>query len=102
MAEGRTPSVRTYVIVCVLLILLTVLTVTVSWIDLPGVWHIIFGLLIGACKAALVVLFFMHAIVSSRVTWIVILIACFWLGILLVLGLTDYVSRGLLPFTPGH
>ncbi len=37
-------------IVCVLLILLTVLTVTVSFIHLPGVWHIILGLVIGAVQ----------------------------------------------------
>jgi len=29
-------------------------------------------------------------------------VACFWLGILLVLTLTDYFTRGIIPFTPGH
>ena len=44
----------------------------------------------------------MHALISNRVTWLVILIACFWLGLLMVLGLTDYFSRGLVPLMPGH
>ena len=101
MAE-RTISPATYLIVCVLLILLTVLTVSVSFFHLPGIWHIVLGLCIAAVKASLVVLFFMHALVSSRVTWIVISVACFWLGILMVLGLTDYMSRGLAPFMYGH
>jgi hypothetical protein len=50
----------------------------------------------------LVVVFFMHALVSSRVTWIVIVVACFWLGLLLVLGMTDYFTRPLptRPTTP--
>jgi caa(3)-type oxidase subunit IV len=102
MTEKRTPSVTTYVIVCALLIVFTVLTVTVSFFDLPGIWHVVLGLCIGAVKGALVVLFFMHALVSSRVTWIVISVSCCWLGLLLVLGMTDYFTRGLIPFMTGH
>lgn len=98
----RSISVPTYLIVCVLLVALTVLTTAVSFIHLPTIWHLVFGMLIGACKAALVVLFFMHAFVSNRVTWIVIVVACFWIGILMVLGLMDFFSRGLIPHTPGH
>jgi caa(3)-type oxidase subunit IV len=102
MTAKRTPSVTTYLIVCALLIALTALTVTVSFFDLPGIWHVVLGLCIGAIKGALVVLFFMHALVSSRVTWIVILVACCWLVLLLVLGMTDYFTRGLIPFMTGH
>ena len=98
----RTISPTTYVSVLVVLVLLTCLTVGVSFLPVPGVWHIVIGLLIGCCKAALVVLFFMHALLSDRVTWIVIAVACFWLGILMVLTLTDYFSRGLLPNMLGH
>jgi cytochrome c oxidase subunit IV len=101
MAE-RTISPRTYVIVCVLLIVLTVLTVAVSFAHLPGLWHLVFGLLIAVCKASLVVLFFMHVLISPRLTWLVIVVAAFWLGILLVLTLNDYFARGMVPFTPGH
>lgn len=101
MAE-RSISVRTYVVVCALLILLTFLTLGVSLFDLPGVWHIVLGLAIAACKGGLVVLFFMHAVVSPRLTWIVIAVACFWVGILFVLTLGDYFSRGSVPFMPGH
>jgi cytochrome c oxidase subunit 4 len=99
---GRTISVSTYVIVCVVLVLLTVLTTAVSFAHLPPLWHLVAGMVIGACKASLVVLFFMHALISSRVTWIVILVSCLWVGVLFVLTLTDYYSRGMIPFTPGH
>jgi hypothetical protein len=44
----------------------------------------------------------MHALVSPRLTWSVIAVAVFWLGILLVLTLADYFSRGLIPFMEGH
>ena len=102
MAEKQTPSVTTYTVVCTLLIVFTVLTVGVSFIHLPGIWHVILGLIIGWIKASLVVLFFMHALVSLRVTWIVISVACSWLVLLLVLGMTDYFTRGLIPIMIGH
>jgi cytochrome c oxidase subunit 4 len=101
MAE-RLIAPRTYVIVCVLLVLLTFLTVALSFLRLPEIWHVVIGLLIGAVKATLVALFFMHVIASPRVTWIVILVTLFWLGILFVLTLNDYFTRGMIPFAPGH
>jgi cytochrome c oxidase subunit IV len=101
MAE-RTITTRTYVTVCVLLILLTFLTVGVSFMPVQGRWHIIIGLAIAAGKGSLVVLFFMHALISPRLTWVVIVVTGFWLSLLLVLTLCDYFSRGLVPHMPGH
>lgn len=95
-------ATRTYVIVCVLLVLLTILTVGISFAHVSPPWHLVIGLLIALCKGSLVVLFFMHALMSPRLTWIVIAIVVFWLGILLVLTLTDYVTRGVIPSMPGH
>ena len=94
---------RTYVSVCTILVLLTFLTVGVSFLHVPGGWHITMGLSIAVVKAALVVLFFMHALISPRITWIVILVACFWLvAVLIGLTLDDYFTRDMIPFTPGH
>jgi cytochrome c oxidase subunit 4 len=98
----RVVSASAYIIVLVVLVLLTFLTVGVSFLPIRGVWHIVIGLIIALCKASLVVLFFMHALVSPRLTWAVIAVACFWLGILLVLTLSDYFSRDMVLFTPGH
>jgi cytochrome c oxidase subunit 4 len=98
----RTITPRTYVIVCGLLVLLTVLTVAVSFVDLSTSWHFTLGLAIAGCKAALVVLFFMHALYSGRLTWGVIAVVCFWVAILFGLTLTDYFTRGMIPFMPGH
>ncbi len=99
---GHALTPRTYTTVCVILVVLTFLTVGFSFMPLPGVWHIVFGLLIALCKASLVVLFFMHVIASERVVWIVIAVSAFWLGILVILTLCDYFTRGMLPFMPGH
>lgn len=93
---------RGYVVVCLLLVLLTGLTVGVSFFPLTGAWHLTLGLMIAACKAALVVLFFMHVLYSGRLTWMVIAVVCFWMVILFVLTLTDYFTRGLVPHMPGH
>jgi cytochrome c oxidase subunit 4 len=101
MAE-RGIRVRTYIIVCALLILLTVLTVGVSFAPIAGQWHVIIGLTIAVTKATLVVLFFMHVLLSSRLTWCVIVVTCFWFILLLVLTGADYMSRGIVPFMPGH
>jgi cytochrome c oxidase subunit 4 len=98
----HTIAPRTYVVVCILLVLLTVLTMAFSFAHLSGIWHIIAGLTIAVCKASLVVLFFMHALISPRLTWIVIVVSCFWAGILFVLTMSDYFSRGMVPFMPGH
>jgi cytochrome c oxidase subunit IV len=101
MAE-RVLSPATYATVLGVLLVLTCLTVSVSFFDLGApVWHIAVGLTIAVCKASLVVLFFMHALYSSRLTWAVIAVAVFWLGFFLVLTLSDYFTRGLLPY-PGH
>jgi cytochrome c oxidase subunit 4 len=99
----RTVKATTYVIVCVLLVLMTVLTVSASFIPFEeGIWHLVIGLIIGACKASLVVLFFMHAIISPKLTWAVIAVVCFWVSILVVLTLSDYLTRGVIPHMPGH
>lgn len=92
--HALTPA--TYNLVCAVLILFTIGTVAFSFAPVHGQWHIVFGLIIGAVKASLVVLFFMHAILSDRVTWGVILVAIFWLGIMLVLTLSDYFSRNMI------
>ncbi len=98
----RTISTGTYVIVCLLLIGLTILTTSVSFFKLSATWHVTLGLLIACCKALLVLLFFMHVLISPRLTWIVVSVTVFWFLILLVLTLGDYYTRGLVPFMPGH
>jgi cytochrome c oxidase subunit IV len=96
-------SIRPYVFVWAILIVMTILTAAMSFVEMGhAYWHVIVALAIAGFKASLVVLFFMHAISSSRLTWIVICVACFWLGILFVLTLTDYFSRNMIPFMPGH
>jgi cytochrome c oxidase subunit 4 len=74
-----------------MLIGLTVLTVSASFIQMES--HIAVGLVFGAVKALLVVLFFMHLLHSQRMTWLVAGAGLFWLAIMLVLTLSDYLTR---------
>jgi cytochrome c oxidase subunit 4 len=96
MAE-RVVQPPTYYAVFAALIALTLLTVVVSFLDL-GVGHTVAGLVIGAAKAALVILFFMHLLYSGRLLWIVLGAGLFWLGIMLALTLADYSTRALLAY----
>jgi len=75
------------------LMVLTVVTVAVSRINLG---HFNFPVAIGIAitKATLVILFFMHAKYSSKLTKLFVGTAFFFLFILLTLSLTDYLSRG--------
>ncbi len=59
MAHGTGNSRRTGIAVFVALLLLTVVTVLVSYVDL-GLWNAVVALLIASVKASLVALFFMH------------------------------------------
>ncbi len=95
-------SLRGYSVVLLGLVLLTGLTVGISFIPLASGWHLTAGLTIGLAKAILVALFFMHVLHSPRLTWIIIAAAALWLLILISLTLTDYVSRGAIPGMPGH
>jgi cytochrome c oxidase subunit 4 len=51
------------------------------------------ALAIATFKATIVILFFMHVKYSTRLTWAVVLGSIFWLGILLTLTMTDYLTR---------
>src|SRR3954453_19238667 len=92
---------RTHLLVFGGLILLTVLTVGLSFLHgVPEIWHTVIGLTIATAKAALVFLFFMHLLYSSRLTWLVALGSLLWLAILIILTLSDYLTRTWLP-VPG-
>lgn len=70
----------------------TLLTWWVSTIDL-GWANTPIALLIATIKAVLVILFFMHVIHSTRLTWVVVIASFLWLGVLFVLTFADYLTR---------
>lgn len=86
-------SISVYVGVFAFLLLMTWTTVEVSFIDL-GPLNTPAAIAIAVAKATAVVLYFMHVRQSTKMTKAVVLGAIFWLGVLFVLTLTDYVTRG--------
>ena len=85
--------VRIYVGVFVVLLVMTATTTLVSGVDL-GPWNTVVAMGIAAFKASLVVLFFMHAKYSPRLTQVVIFGGLFWLAILLLITFSDFATRG--------
>lgn len=87
-----TNSTRVYYLILAALLVLTGLTVVTAQADI-GAWHTPLALAIAISKATLVVLFFMHANQSGKLTWVVILASVFMLFILLSMTLLDYLTR---------
>ena len=86
------PSRRTYLAIFTALVVLTVITVRVAFIDL-GVMNTVVMLGVAVTKATLVVLYFMHVRYSSRLIWVVVSAGLVWLIILLSLTMSDYLTR---------
>jgi cytochrome c oxidase subunit IV len=76
------------------LMVLTGITVAVAFVPL-GAFNFPVAIGIAITKATLVILFFMHAKYSSKLTKLFVGTAFFFLSILLGLTMTDYFSRGL-------
>jgi cytochrome c oxidase subunit IV len=98
MAHGIVPR-RVYYKIFATLLALTLLTVGAAFLDL-GPLNTIIALTIAVGKATLVLLFFMHVRYSSHVIWVAVGAGAFWVGMLLVLTMSDYLTRGWLP-VPG-
>jgi cytochrome c oxidase subunit IV len=90
---------RQYAYVFGILMILTLVTTWAGLVDL-GRLNVVVALAIAVIKASLVVLFFMHIYWSTKLNRVVVVAGFAWLGLLLWLTLTDFVSRGWLPF-PG-
>ena len=91
--------VRTCFAVYFVLMALTAVTVGAAFLDLSFLSMPI-ALGIASCKALLVMLFFMELRHSPKLTWIIIGNGVFWLLVLIMLTMSDMISRGWLGF-PG-
>jgi cytochrome c oxidase subunit 4 len=91
-SEHHVISWKVYIAVFLALCVLTVLTVAAATVDF-GRLNLIVALGIAITKAALVVLFFMHAWYSPRLTGLVIASSIAFFVILVFLTMTDYVAR---------
>jgi cytochrome c oxidase subunit 4 len=86
-------SVATYVWVFLALMVLTGLTVWASGQDF-GAMNTPVALGIAVAKACLVVLFFMHVKYGTSLVKLCVVSAVVWLGLLIVITMSDYRARG--------
>ncbi|HYV13360.1 MAG TPA: cytochrome C oxidase subunit IV family protein [Pyrinomonadaceae bacterium] len=87
-------SVRVYVTIFLVLLLGTGLTVAAAFVEFPGKLNTVVALTIAVTKATFVVLYFMHLRYSSRLVWVIVASALFWMAILFALTFSDYLTRG--------
>ena len=88
-------SVGTYVKILLALLVATAVTTAVARVNLGG-FSVVVALGIASVKMVLVALFFMHVRHSTKLTRLVVLGGLLWLGILLLLTMTDFATRGIL------
>ena len=89
-------SVRVYITIFLVLLVGTALTVLAAFIDFPWKFNTIIALTIATAKATFVVLYFMHVRYSSRLIWVIVASALFWMAILFAFTFSDYLTRGVL------
>lgn len=92
MSEHIVP-IRIYIMIFLVLMVGTALTVAAAFVDFPGRLNTIVALTIATVKATFVVLYFMHVRYSTRLVWVIVAGALFWMAILFALTLSDYFTR---------
>jgi cytochrome c oxidase subunit 4 len=83
---------KVYLLVFATLLCLTLITVDVAFYNF-GWLNLYVALAIATIKASIVVMYFMHVKYSPRLTWLFALAGMFWFVILIVLTLSDYMTR---------
>jgi cytochrome c oxidase subunit 4 len=81
--EGIRKEIRRYLIVFGMLGVLTIITVAISRLHLPGWQAIALGLTVATVKASLVAAFFMHLVSEKKLIYAVLAITVLFFGVLL-------------------
>lgn len=89
-------SNKTYVIVWIVLMVLTAITVYVSYINF-GTLNIVIALTVASIKATIVALYFMHLKFEDSITWVFALFPLSLLALLIAMTMTDMFTRTVIP-----
>lgn len=92
MSHETTGARRTCFTVYIALVLSTVVTVLVSYVNL-GLMNVVVALLIASVKASLVALFFMHLKSEDRLVWGFALVPIAFLALIIFGTLVDTMLR---------
>lgn len=96
--KQATVSIKTYTFTWLSLLVLTLITTLVGFVDL-GVFTMIIAVGIATLKAAIIAAIFMHALLEAKLVKVVIAGGVVWFLILVTLTMSDYITRGWIPFT---
>jgi cytochrome c oxidase subunit 4 len=89
VAGHHAPDVKLYLIIFGTLMVLTVVTVLVSYWHLPIHLAVLVGLAIASFKASLVAAFFMHLKGEKALIWWALVVTGFFMAVLFILPITD-------------
>jgi cytochrome c oxidase subunit 4 len=81
-----------YFLIYGVLMALLVVTLAAALLHL-GAFNVVVALAIAVTKAILIILYFMHVKIGTRLTWIFASAAFLWLAIFLGFTFNDYLSR---------
>jgi cytochrome c oxidase subunit 4 len=94
--KGHSSPVGAYFSVFAALMILTALTVWAAFQHL-GVWNTPVALSIAVAKALMVAWIFMHLRGSPKLTIFIVIGSVLWLAFLILITVSDYISRPWLP-----
>jgi len=83
---------KTYITVFTALLVLTVVTVAVSFVDL-GSYNLVIAMLVASIKASLVAMFFMHLYYDNKLNLIIFLTSLLFLAIFIIFIMFDTMTR---------
>ncbi|MEI6455849.1 MAG: cytochrome C oxidase subunit IV family protein [bacterium] len=85
-------SYRTYMVVLISLLILTSITITVTWIDLSA-FTVLTALVIASVKATIVIKYFMHLKFESSLFKILVVMVLLIYVLVILLLFFDYLFR---------
>jgi cytochrome c oxidase subunit 4 len=91
--SAKAPTPLVYFINGLALLAFLALTIAAAYINL-GPFNTVVAMSISVAKATLIILFFMQLRYSKPLVWIFAGAGFFWLGIMITLALSDYLTRG--------
>ena len=91
--NANTPTARTYIWTGATLLGLLALTIAIAYLNL-GPFNTVASTAISVASTTLIILFFMHVRYSQPLLWVFVGAGFFWLGIMFVLALSDFMTRG--------
>jgi cytochrome c oxidase subunit IV len=94
MHSGQThiTGYRVYGWVLLALLILTTITVTVTWIDFAA-WSVLVALLIASIKAGIVLTYFMHLKFENSLFSVLVIMVMVIFAMVIVLTFFDYLLR---------